>query len=125
MADGDPVKHVLRKDKYSKTRGGNSRFLDIFCSACGVHIALYQKDGRGSLLRMYLDKIFAPSALAALQHRVTKKEEMSNLQCPKCYAIIGTPMLYEAESRLAFRMVRGSFIKKNSDGMYQPPSETE
>src|SRR5437016_5551953 len=94
--EGDnSVKHVLKKDKYSKTRGGNSHFLDIFCGACSSHIALYQKDGRGSLLRMYLDKIFAPPVLAALQHQVTKKEGMSNLQCPKCHAIIGTPMLYE------------------------------
>lgn len=113
-------KHDPKKDRHSKARGSTSRFLDIFCSACNSHIALYQKDGPGALLRMYLDRIFEPSALAALQHQSGGKKDLPNLQCPKCRAIIGTPMVYELESRLAFRMVRGSFAKKNSDGTYPP-----
>jgi len=114
-------KHTFKKDRYSKNRGGNSRFLDIFCSACGSHIALYQKDGAGRLLRMYIDRIFAPATLAALRKDGSKKD-LPSLQCQKCHALIGIPMVYESENRLAFRMVRGSFVKKNSDGMYPPPS---
>ncbi|HBV02007.1 MAG TPA: hypothetical protein DEB69_01125 [Candidatus Komeilibacteria bacterium] len=120
MTEKNHKKHVLKKDRHSKNRGGNSRFLDIFCSACNSHVALYQKDGPGALLRMYLDRIFAPVSLATLQDQGGGKKDLLNLQCPKCSALIGTPMVYELESRLAFRLVRGSFAKKNSDGTYPP-----
>ena len=121
MTEETLKKHTPKKDRHSKARGGNSRFLDIFCSSCNNHIALYQKDGPGALLRMYLDRIFAPPALVALQYRSSGKKDIPTLQCPKCRVLIGTPMIYELENRLAFRMVRGTFAKKNSDGTYPPP----
>lgn len=125
MANNTPEKHtLLKKGRYSKARGGNSRFLDIFCSACNSHIALYQKDGPGALLRMYLDRIFAPSTLTALRHQGDDKKDVPNLQCPKCHVLIGIPMVYRSENRLAFRLIRGSFTKKNSDGTYPPPKFT-
>lgn len=120
MTNHEIKKYKVKKDRYAKTRGGNSHFLDIFCSTCNSHIALYQKDGSGALLRMYLDRIFAPAALATLQDQSDGKKDVPNLQCPKCRALIGIPMVYELESRLAFRLVRGSFAKKNSDGTYPP-----
>lgn len=120
MTDETTKKYAPKKDRHSKDRGGNSRFFDIFCSACNSHVALYQKDGPGALLRMYLDRIFAPVALSTLQNQVGSKKDIPNLQCPACHALIGTPMVYELESRLAFRMVRGSFAKKNSGGTYPP-----
>ena len=120
MTDESTKKYIPKKDRHSKARGGNSRFLDVFCSACNSHIALYQKDGHGVLLRMYLDRIFAPVALAALRDQDGVKKDLPNLHCPRCRRLIGTPMVYELESRLAFRLVRGSFAKKNSDGTYPP-----
>ncbi len=122
MTQHKDTKHAFKKDKYVKARGGSSRFLDIFCGVCHNHLALYQKDGPGKLLRMYLDRIFAPSALAALQYQSGDKKNIPNLKCSKCDALVGTPMVYEPENRLAFRMVHGSFAKKNSDGTY-PPSK--
>ncbi len=59
MADQNTTQHSLKKDRYVSTRGGDSHFLDLFCSKCNQHFALYQKDGHGRLLRMYLDRIFA------------------------------------------------------------------
>lgn len=115
MTDNTHKKYTFKKDRYSKNRGGNSRLLDIFCSACNSHIALYQKDGAGRLLRMYVDRIFAPTTLTIL-HKCGNKKDLPNLQCQTCHALIGIPMVYESENRLAFRMVRGSFVKKNSDG---------
>lgn len=53
-----PNKHKLKKDRYSKKRGGNSIFLNIFCSSCNNHIILYQKDGAGRLLRAYYRQNF-------------------------------------------------------------------
>lgn len=111
-------KYQPKKDRYSKARGGNFRFINIVCSVCSAHVALYQKDGPGALLRMYVDRIFAPPTLAALQNQVGGKKDLPNLQCTKCGALIGTPMVYDPENRLAFRMVPGSFSKKASDGTY-------
>lgn len=124
MADQNTTQHSIKKDKYVSTRGGNSHFLDLFCSKCNQHFALYQKDGHGRLLRMYLDRIFAPQELALLQSKISNKADMPNLKCPKCSALIGTPMVYEAERRLAFRLIHGSFVKKKSDGVYPPTQQT-
>ena len=109
----------FKSDRYAKARG-SSCFYAIFCSQCNQPVALYQKDGPGALLRMYLDRIFAPPALADLQHQVTTKTDMPNMACPKCEALIGIPMVYESEKRLAFRMVRGSFARKGNDGVFPP-----
>ncbi|MCL5257731.1 MAG: hypothetical protein M1505_00635, partial [Patescibacteria group bacterium] len=88
------------------------------------YFSLYQKDGHGRLLRMYLDRIFEPQELALLQSKMSSKADMPNLKCPKCGALIGTPMVYEAERRLAFRLIHGSFVKKKSDGVYPPAQQT-
>lgn len=116
------TKRKFKKDRYSRTRGGRSNFFNIFCSACNTHVVLYQKDGPGALLRMYIDRIVAPLTLAALQDSVREKKDLENLHCVHCNALIATPMVYEPENRLAFRMVPGSFSKKVSDGMYPPPN---
>lgn len=118
MADMKTVRHVFKKDKYVKTRGGNSQFLDLYCAQCNHHFALYQKDGPGSLLRLYLDRIFEPEELHSLQFTSGGKKDLPNLQCPQCDALIGVPMVYEKEKRLAFRLQHGSFVKKKSDGVY-------
>jgi len=110
------IQHALKKDKYVNARGGNSHFLDIYCSKCNQHIVLYQKDGHGRLLRIYLDRIFEPQKFFLLQSMIGSTTEMPNLKCPKCNALIGIPMIYKAEKRLAFRLIRGSFVKKKSEG---------
>jgi len=106
------MQHTLKKDRYASVRGGNSHFLDLFCSKCGQHLALYQKDGKGSLFRLYLDRIFEPRELSALQFKSNSKKDVPNLKCPKCNTLIGVPMIYEPEDRLTFRLVQGSFVKK-------------
>jgi len=113
MVDQKFTQHVLKKDRYVNARSGNSHFIDLFCSQCKQHIVLYQKDGHGALLRLYLDRIFEPKEFSLLQARINSKIEMPNLKCQKCDALIGIPMVYESEKRLAFRLVHGSFAKKN------------
>ncbi len=125
MVDQKTTQHSLKKDKYVSVRGGNSHFLDLFCSKCNQHLVLYQKDGHGRLLRMYLDRIFEPQEFPLLQSRISSKTEMPNLKCPKCNALIGTPMIYEAERRLTFRLIHGSFVKKKSDGVYPPSHQNQ
>ncbi|MDP2852212.1 MAG: hypothetical protein Q8O23_02285, partial [Gallionella sp.] len=125
MVDQKTTQHSLKKDKYVNARGGNSRFLDLFCSKCNQHIVLYQKDGHGRLLRMYLDRIFEPQEVSLLHSRISDKTGMPNLKCQKCGALIGTPMIYEAEKRLAFRLIHGSIAKKKSDGVYPSPHQNQ
>lgn len=100
----------LKHDKYRKSRGGYSRFLEIHCEKCGNFLAIYQKDGPGPLKRMYLDRIFSPKSLTDLQKNTLKK--IPNLVCPRCKQVIGIPFVYKKEQRLALRLFEGSIKKK-------------
>lgn len=109
----------LKSDKYRKTRGGYSRFLNIYCSNCKNHILLYQKDGQGPLKRLYLDRIFAPNTLASF-YLARNTERIPNLVCTDCHSHMGIPYKYPKEKRLAFLLNPISFIKKVGKGIYPP-----
>jgi hypothetical protein len=100
----------LKQDNYRKTRGGYSRFLEVYCEHCGHIVALYQKDGPGPLKRMYIDRIVSPERLAKLQHVSVKR--VPNLLCSHCKQLIGIPYVYKKEKRPAFRLFEGSTTKK-------------
>lgn len=106
--------YKLKKDKYVNTRDGNSHFIEICCSKCSERVVLYQKDGIGSLYRLYLDRIFEPETLSVLQYRCLDKKGLPRLMCAKCNVLIGVPMIYVPEKRLAFRLIHGTFLKKKS-----------
>lgn len=114
MKNQERARFILKKDRYVNTRDGNSHFLNLFCSKCNQQFAVYQKDGHGKLIRVYLDRIFAPEELVLLVSKAEDKSSIPNLKCSGCNALIGTPMVYEEEKRLAFRLIHGSFIKKKS-----------
>jgi len=99
-----------KKDRFSKARGGPTRFLQISCAKCGAFVAVYQKDGPGSLKRMYIDRIFSPEALVGLIGLPMKK--LTPLSCAKCAHVIGVPFLYEEEDRPSFRLFEGAVSKK-------------
>jgi ribosomal protein S27E len=122
MIEHKTKQHKTKSDRYSKSRGGNSNFLDIYCSKCKYHILIYQKDGSGSLIRLYLDRIFDPPVFSSLQFDCNSKSDVPALKCLNCHELIAIPMVYERENRLAFSLVRGKYIKKKSGGKY-PPSE--
>lgn len=113
------VKFTLIRDKYRKARGGTSRFLDIYCSSCKNHLLLYQKDGPGSLKRMYMDRVFAPQKLTGLQNTPNVKEVRA-IRCDSCNSLIATPYIYEKENRKAFLLNPIAFIKKISKGINPP-----
>ncbi|MDB4983865.1 MAG: hypothetical protein JWM20_44 [Patescibacteria group bacterium] len=94
-------KVILKNDKFKKTRGGNSRLLNISCQKCGDAICLYQKDGPGALRRMYLDRISEPNV------SISQKD----LSCSKGH-LIGIKTIYEKEDRPAFRLFVDSVSKK-------------
>lgn len=110
--DLDAIK--FKKDRYRKTRGGNSELLKISCAACNDPVCLYQKDGPGDLLRCYMDRILRPQALTTpiadyLSNTSDKKPEF---KCTNCGITIGTPMIYKPEKRDAFSLRKGFFIKE-------------
>lgn len=120
-----PKKYKLKKDKFTKARGGSSKFMLIRCAKCGHAVLLYQKDGSGRLLRMYLDKIHAPAELAGLATTVVSKSDMSGLHCPECGELMAVPMVYAPENRLAFRIIRGAVQVDKSDGTFPLPEGIE
>jgi hypothetical protein len=92
----------IKQDRYRKARGGYSRLLNIFCDHCKHLLFLYQKDGRGPLQRLYLDRIIKP------QRRSHKKA----LNCPSCQHMIGTYYIYAKEQRPAYRLYQDAVMKK-------------
>lgn len=112
------LRFKLKSDNYRRSRGGYSRFLNVYCAKCKSHIFLYQKDGPGPLKRTYLDRILAPKHLSKYQELNIKS--VPALSCLKCKSIIGTPYIYEKENRKAFLMNPISFLKKITKGVYPP-----
>lgn len=91
----------FKNDRYKKARGGYSRILEISCEKCGSYVCEYQKDGPGSLRRMYQDRITGP------------KVSISNksLKCPQGH-LLGVKIIYKKENRPAFRLVVDTVKKK-------------
>lgn len=121
MDDSKSVVYSPKKDRYSRARGA-SHFLDLFCVHCGGHLLLYQKDGSGSLKRLYLDRIFAPVPFSDWQS-FGSFTDVPNLVCPHCGNLIGSPMIYRQENRPAIRLNAGTFSRVRSNGTY-PPAKT-
>lgn len=109
----------FKKDQYRNSRGGYSKFINLYCDHCGEHILLYQKDGPGPLKRMYLDRIFAPKQLADWQNTKNVKD-VPQLTCDRCHRLIAIPAIYEKEDRSALLLLSCSFIKKITKGIYPP-----
>lgn len=99
----------IKRDRFFRDRENTYIILSVGCSKCGKEILLYQKDGRGGLKRLYLNRILSPEPLACLQDIITGVKQMEALKCV-CGQLIGLPMLHR-EGRLAFRLVQGNFSK--------------
>lgn len=111
-------KYKAKKDQYTKARGGYSTLLSISCNKCRQEVLLYQKDGPGQLLRMYLDKIMAPKDLVSKVSKYKTKSRMTDLACPSCKRVLAAPVLYEKEKRLAYRLFVGAIRKSDSKGIF-------
>lgn len=109
----DPLPDFI-KDRFSRARPGGSALLSISCSSCNHPIMIYQKDGRGDLIRCYLDRVYLPeNPLEPLDPSdYQSKSDMIPLSCQSCHAVVGTPMIYESEKRLAYRIIPGTIKKK-------------
>lgn len=104
----------LKKDSYQKARGKPKIFL-MHCGHCHCYVMAYQKDGPGPLKRCYLDRIHHPEIFEKVQHMKFDTKTAPKLRCSACRTILGFPMVYKKENRLAYRLKRGIFsIKKIS-----------
>lgn len=101
----------FKNDRFKKNRGGRSRLFDVGCEGCGEHLCFYQKDGPiGMLKRMYLDRISDSKDYSGLENMAFKK--LPQLICKSCGRLLGVPIVYEKENRLAFRLFQGAVTKK-------------
>lgn len=98
----------IKSDKFKKAREGSSRWLLLNCSTCKNPIAHYQKDGSGTLKRLYLDRISGVQ-----DSKITAGE---NLVCNTCKTVLGTAMVYKQENRPAFRLFPGAVEKEPLKG---------
>lgn len=115
------MKYIVKKDKFTKARGGNAKFYILLCAQCRHEIFIYQKDGPGKLLRLYLDKFVAPKSVVEELHDIKTKSDMHGLQCPACGELLAVPMIYEKEKRLAYRLLNNKVLKRKE----QSPLEYE
>ena len=99
----------FKSDKYKSARG-RSQLLDISCRKCNNHIAYYQKDGPGSLRRMYMDRVLHPMKISDNQYK--KISELKPLTCKECKQILGHPIIYKKENRHAYRLFVESVKKE-------------
>lgn len=102
------------RDRFSRARGGNSELLSLSCTRCNTEVMVYQKDGKGGLVRCYFDRMYLPKN--PMNHfpleRNKPLSQLPNLHCPSCNTVIGTPMMFNKEHRLAYRVIRGTLAKK-------------
>lgn len=98
------------RDKYKSARGGYSRILNVYCRSCGDVVLVYQKDGPGSLKRLYLDRIYSPQSLVGMQNLEIKN--IGRLKCMKCGETLGVSYVYKKENRKAFRLFQDAVYKR-------------
>lgn len=103
--------YKIKNDSFRKERGGSTEIYKISCSQCNTDLLVYQKDGKGSLHRCYLDRIAWPPTLVLLQQEIDI-HKIPNMNCVNCRKLIATPIIYLPEKRLAYSMIPGSFKKE-------------
>ena len=91
----------FKTDRYKRARGGSARLLEISCQKCGSSICLYQKDGTGTLRRMYVDRIIEPKVPISGKHLICSEGH-----------VVGATYIYEKEGRAAYRLSASSVAKK-------------
>ncbi len=117
-ADFSNLNISIQRDKYSERREGKSNVYEIACANCDTPLMIYQKDGKGSLIRCYVDRIFAIDNIEGLNKDEDESNpevdlnQINNITCNNCHTLIGTSMIYKPEKRPAFHMIKGAFSRK-------------
>lgn len=96
---------IYENPDYRKVK--NSFLLIVSCAHCKNEIALYQKVGRGGLLRMYVERIVKSS--------VDLSKKPRGLFCPNCGEQLGARVTLRRKKSDAYRMIRSAFNTKTVD----------
>jgi len=110
------------KDKYSVSRGGRSKLLNLQCRKCESLVSVYQKDGGGRLLRLYLDRIFYSGGFSNYKTKNFGKNPI--VRCKKCGEPMGAFVKYTKEYRKSLRLFQSSVIKKSRNVKTFLPKQT-
>lgn len=99
------------RDSSYKHRGGSAKWLLLKCGVCKEELSLYQKDGPGNLLRLYLDRLTSTDGERPFKQ--VEIDRMQPLSCLACESVIGVPMVYEkdANPRPAIRLINSGVDK--------------
>ena len=95
----------IKKDKYYKKRGGTHKIYKIHCNGCGKVLYEYQKDGKGALYRLYIDRIIGKKAKAS----VMIQDRLITCDCGK---MIDYKYIYRKETRPAIKLFAGAITRK-------------
>lgn len=93
----------IKNDRFRSSRGGASKVLTLGCGSCRSIIFDYQKDGKGNLIRLYLDRITNNYHNVELQS--------GSVKCPACSRALGNISIYKKENRVALFLERGALVK--------------
>jgi len=104
-----PKRLTFIKDKYSSNRGKRSQLYNLHCRKCDRLVLVYQKDGPGKLLRLYLDRILSPKIHS--EYIAKNPANIPMLICQDCGEILGMPYIYTPENRFAYRLFQDSLNK--------------
>ena len=86
-----------------------SRFLAVHCTNCDAFISKYRKEGSGSLIRMYLDRMNAPEECPN-EFKQALKDKVTRLSCYQCKQSLGK--LNQNSSPASYKLIKGSYKKK-------------
>lgn len=93
------VKKIQKNKECKKVKG--SHLLLVSCGHCKEDLAVYQKQGRGKLLNMYLERIVEASF-----------NFDSILNCPNCQEKLGMKIQSKTKGKEAYKMRRSTFNTK-------------
>ena len=95
------------KNKSCKKIKGSLPMI-VSCGYCKKDIVSYQKEGRGGLINMYVNRI--------VSSEMDLEVEDKGLFCPNCKEQIGSRMLLKSENEEAYKMIRSSFNTRIING---------
>ncbi len=84
-----------------------SHILFVACGYCKTDIAEYQKQGRGNLLKMHIDRVKRSS--------IDLSKPKKALFCPNCGEQLGTKIRLKREKKDVYRMKRSTFNTRERD----------
>ncbi|NMA92879.1 MAG: hypothetical protein GX973_07170 [Firmicutes bacterium] len=97
---------MIYKNPYCRTVR-RSHLIIVSCGHCKTDLALYQKAGRGRLLRMYIDRI--------VKGAVDLRNKPGILVCPQCHHQLATKVTLRRKRTEAYILIRGVFNAREVD----------